>query len=504
MSLIVVSNRLPISLERQSERRWQLEPGSGGLVTAMAPVLRDRGGRWVGWAGIADASGSSLDQALEQASRGTGYRLEPVQLDGDDVRDYYEGFSNEVVWPLFHDQAGRCRFMPEYWYRYLEVNRKFARAIARNSSEDDYIWVHDYHLMHVGQSLRQQGGQRRLGFFMHIPFPPVDLFVKLPWREKILEALLEYDLIGLQTMRDRRNFLECLERLDRRLKPSGRGPVVTLKVGQRNVRVGSFPISIDFKDFVKTARTREVQASAARIRSALAGQEIMLSVDRLDYSKGIPERLEGLRAALRKYPDLSGKLTLIQIVVPSRERVEQYQLLKAQVEQLVGEINGEFTRPGWVPVQHIYRSFSRADLVAYYAAADIGLITPLKDGMNLVSKEYCACRTNDDGVLILSEFAGSASQLHRGALLINAHDREGTASAIYDAFGMSPDERHARMRRLRTNIRNQDIFWWVDTFLQTAFGRQLGDLPTLEEYPRLASSFGAEPGSPALRHGRIH
>ncbi len=475
--LVAVSNRLPIKLVETPDG-WDVRPGSGGLVTALAPVLKNRGGLWIGWPGITEEEEgpASLDFAFEQV----GYQLHMVGLKASEIRDFYYGFSNEVLWPLFHDLLTRCNFVPAYWYANLDVNAKFAETVARSSREGDYIWVHDYHLMRVAHSLRSMGVARRMGFFLHIPFPPAEVFLKLPWREHILQALLEYDLIGFQTMRDRRNFIQCLQQISRDVRIRGRGSVVSLTFGGREVRVGSFPISIDFGYFAGRAASQEVADRAWFIHEELPERQIILGVDRLDYTKGIPERLEAFRNALSRYPDMVGKITLIQVVVPSREEIPEYQSLKARIERLVGEINGQFTRSGWVPIHYLYRHLSQEELLAYYRSAEIALITPLKDGMNLVAKEYCACALEENGVLILSEFAGAAAELQRGALMVNPFDIEGVADAIYQAFTMDVEERRARMGRLRDIIRRRDIFWWVDSFLRAAFARKLGDFPAMD------------------------
>jgi len=480
--LIVVSNRLPFTLGRQADGSWKIRSGSGGLVTALLPLLRDRGGTWIGWPGTSEGSGD-LEAALTQATHDAGYALKPVALTAEEVHNFYLGFSNEIVWPLFHDMHSLCNFRPEYWRTYLNVNRKYAEVVAANSDGSDFVWVHDYHLMHVASELRRLGNRARLGFFLHIPFPPLDIFVKLPWRFPLLRALLEYDMIGFQTLRDQRNFLQCVRTLVKEAHVHGSGQVLAVDVNGHEVRCGSFPISIDYNTFVKNASQPEVTDKVAELKSLLPNNQLVLGVDRLDYTKGIPDRLEAFRNALVRYPELHERITLIQVVVPSRVDIPQYHELKTRIERLVGEINGQFTHPGgWVPIHYVFRSLARADLLAYYQAAQIALVTPLKDGMNLVAKEFCACSIEEDCVLILSEFAGAAAQLQRGALLVNPYDIEGMADAIHHAFIMPVKERGARMRRMRRAIREQDIFWWVDSFLRAAIAKELSDFPLPEDY----------------------
>ncbi len=480
--LVAVSNRLPMKLYQQ-DGQWRTTPGSGGLVTALAPVLKNRGGLWIGWPGAADLTDPEvLQEVMWQASRESGYRFHPVNLSAEDVQGYYYGFANEVIWPLFHDLQGRCNFVPEYWRSYQEVNHKFAAVIARNCREDDYLWIHDYHLMGVAQALGEMDLRIPSGFFLHIPFPPLDIFLKLPWRGQILQALMEFDLIGFQTLRDRRNFLLCVQHLLPAARVSGRGMVVTLRAGEREVRVGHFPISIDFDSFAGAAAAREVSDRAWYFHEQFAERQIILGVDRLDYTKGIPERLEAFRRALIRYPELQEQVSLLQVVVPSREDVPAYQALKADIERLISQINGQFTRQGWVPIHYMYRTLSQEELLAYYRTADIGLVTPLKDGMNLVAKEYCACNIEENGVLILSEFAGVASQFYRWALMVNPYDVETVADVIYEAVNMDLEQRRPRMTKLRENVKRHDIFWWVDAYLQAGTAKQLGDFLTLDEY----------------------
>jgi trehalose 6-phosphate synthase len=470
--LIVVSNRLPFAFTRGAGGRWRAEAGSGGLVTALLPVLRHRGGTWIGWPG-APGPARDFSAALAAAGREAGYKLVAVPLGAAEVRDFYQGFSNEVIWPLFHDLASMCNFDAAYWRTYCEVNRKYAKAVRRRAAPGDFIWVHDYHLMNLAAELRRYAIRSRLAFFLHIPFPAPDMFLKLPWRAPLLDALLEFDLIGFQTARDRRNFLACAQALGREVRPE---------------RTGHFPISIDYNAFMRRAAAGDVAAKARELHQLLPKRKLVLGVDRLDYTKGIALRLRAFQDLLLRYPDMRARVSLIQVVVPSREDIPQYREMKTEIEQLVSRINGAFARPGgWVPVWYEYRSLSRLELLAYYRAADIALITPLKDGMNLVAKEYCACSIEEDCVLILSEFAGAAAQLAAGALLVNPFDLQGVAEAIRVAYAMPAEERAARMRRMRRSIRGEDVFWWVDSFLRAAIARDLRDFP-LPQRPGAAAA----------------
>ncbi len=482
--LIVVSNRLPFVITKGEEGEWRMRPGSGGLVTALHPVLRDRGGTWVGWPGAVENSNEIL-KLLDGARENAGYALRPVFLTEGELHGFYFGFANEIIWPLFHDLQDHCNFDPNYWKIYHQVNRKYAQTIAEGNLESDFIWVHDYQLMTVGMELRSLGVKSKTAFFLHIPFPALDIFTKLPWRITLLQALLHYDLIGFQTLRDRRNFIQCIRALvkDVMIQGKSQSQIVTACLGNRQVRLGSFPISIDFNMFMRHSAKKEVTEKANQIRESLSGRQLILGMDRLDYTKGIISRLKAFQNALERYPDLQSKVTLVQVVVPSREEVPKYNALKREIEQLVGEINGKFTDPaGWVPIHYVFRHMDRTELLAYYRAAQIALVTPVKDGMNLVAKEYCTSSIEEDCVLILSEFAGAAAQMQGGALLVNPNDIEGVADSIYRAFTMPQDERRMRMRRLRRSIRLHDVFWWVSSFLRAAIAKDLSDFPFPQDY----------------------
>jgi trehalose 6-phosphate synthase len=482
--LVVVANRLPVALHQDSAGEWHSERSCGGLVTALSPVLRERGGVWIGWPGTVEEDGADLDAALSSA--GAGYALAPVALTAVERDKFYQGFSNEIIWPLFHDLQSRCNFDPSYWDAYEQVNRKFAHVTAGVARPGDDIWVHDYHLINLASALREMGVRSPVGFFLHIPFPPPDIFLKLPWREQILRGLLAYSLIGFQTVRDRHNFAQCVQALLPDAAVEGRGQVVTVRAAGRAVRLGAFPIGIDEREFADLAEQPEVTDAARHMRAALQDRQLIFGIDRLDYTKGIPQKLEAFRRALIRYPELRGAVTFTQVVVPSRTGIPEYDDLKTRIEQLVGEINGQFTEPGWVPIHYWYRSLDRVELAATYRASDIALITPLKDGMNLVAKEYCACRPGG-GALILSEFAGAAAQLGESALLVNPYDVNGVADAIYRAWTMGEEEQRRRMRGMRRSIRRHDIFWWVDAFLAARQARS-SDAEMLADAPLRSSS----------------
>lgn len=466
--LVVVSNRLPVSI-RETNGKMNAAPSSGGLVSALTPILAEQGGTWIGSTGSASLGAehdARVRKVLAETTRQASYHYLPVFLSAEEQSNFYEGFSNEIIWPLFHDLQSRCNFSPRYWEFYQRVNQRFAAATLKAARPGDAIWIQDYQLMDVARQMRSSRPEAQLAFFMHIPFPAPDIFEKLPWRKPILEALLEHDLLGLQTLRDERNLIACIRAFLPSAAMEREHEVRRITYRGRRSRVQSFPISVDFPQFARSAASKPVTERAAEIRSQLNGVRIALGVDRLDYTKGIPERLRAFATLLRDYPATRGRISLYQIVVPSRETITGYRNLMHEIERLVTHINGEQSQPGWVPIHYVHRSLPREELLAHYRAASMALVTPLKDGMNLVAKEYCAARTDNDGVLILSEFAGAAPELSRGALLVNPYDELGVAAAIARALAMDPAEQRRRMLRMRTWIRRHDILRWRDSFFQ--------------------------------------
>lgn len=465
MRILYVSNRLPIVVEK-TEAGWAGRPGSGGLVTALVPVLKRWGGVWIGWPGVAGADPAALDQLLADFAHREGFSLAPVPLTAEDYEQFYQGFCNEIIWPLFHDLQSHCNFKPEYWTSALKVEQTFADVIQRSAEPEDLIWVQDYHLMGLGKALFDRGLHNKLAFFLHIPFPPPDIFCKLPWRMEVLDGLLHYAVIGLQTQRDLKNLSDCVHKLlpgvEQRLTPRQ----LRMQVDDRPSVAGVFPIGIDYEEFANAAAEPAVEQRVAELRQNYPGQQVLLGVDRLDYTKGVPNRLKSFGLAMERFPDLHRKVTLVQVVIPSREAVPEYKDLKAEIERQVAQINGKYTQAGWVPIHYIFRHVERNELLAWYRLADIALVTSLKDGMNLVAKEYCACQIDENGVLVLSEFAGASEQLGRWAVLVNPYDFGWMADAIQLAVMMTPDERRPAMEKLRTNVREQNVHWWLSQFLK--------------------------------------
>jgi trehalose 6-phosphate synthase len=444
--LVVVANRLPV---HRAADGWETSPG--GLVSALMPLLQRRKGVWVGWAG--SAAGDLPPFAHD------GLFNVPVPLSDGEVRDYYEGFSNSTLWPLYHDACQQPQFHRHWWRPYLAVNERFARVAAEQAAPGGSVLVQDYHLQLVPGMLRQLRPDLRIGFFLHIPFPPVELFAQLPWRQRILEGLLGADVVGFQTKPGAQNFI----RLVNRFTPY-RGASQSIDVAGRSVEAREFPISIDYEKIDRLAADPATIRRAEEIRSELGPNRVlMLGVDRLDYTKGIDQRLRALQELLRAGRRTVDDLVLVQVSVPSREQVDEYIEVRERIETLVGSINGEFSEVGKVPVHYLRRNLPLEELVAYYVAADMMLVTPLRDGMNLVAKEYCAARRDDTGILVLSEFCGSAHELER-AVFVNPHDIDGMATTIERAISMPRGEQIRRMRTLRQRVRKRTVYDWADDF----------------------------------------
>ena len=449
--IVVASNRLPFTFQRTS-KGLERRPSPGGLVSALEPVLRKRGGTWIGWPGTDVREGEQL------STRGEAYRICPVLLSETEIARYYHGFSNRTLWPMLHSMPVRARFDTREWESYQRVNERFGAVTAEEATDAGLVWVQDYHLMLAPSRIRKELPDARLAFFMHVPFPPHDVFRVLPWDKELLRGLLACDLIGFHVRSYAQNFLDCVERsLGARVDRDAQ----LVEYGDLTTRVGAFPLGIEFSLFESLA------VGAPKKRES--DQKIVLGVDRLDYTKGIPERILAFQRLLERYPEHREKVTLLQIAVPSRSQVAEYRKLKSEIDELVGNVNGRFATAYWSPIQYLYRSFSQRQLAAIYRDADVALVTPLRDGMNLVAKEYVACQVDDPGVLILSSLAGAADTM-REALLVNPVDIDGTAEALHRALTMEEEVRRSRLAALRRRERRDNVDAWVDSFLRRALG----------------------------------
>ncbi|GAA3762466.1 hypothetical protein GCM10022240_13780 [Microbacterium kribbense] len=451
--LVVVANRLPV--DRDDDGGWRTSPG--GLVTALEPVMRHAKGAWVGWGGQPD-----LD--LEPFEFDDTH-LVPVSLSAGEIAQYYEGFSNETIWPLYHDVIAVPRYRREWWNAYVAVNTRFADAAVAVAAPGATVWVQDYQLQLVPQLVRERRPDVTIGYFHHIPFPAYGLFSQLPWRRQVLEGLLGADVIGFQRVADAGNFARAVHR-QLRYETRARGIRIPRPDGTTRIAIAkAFPISIDTASYVEMARRPEIQKRAREIRAELGNPEkILLGVDRLDYTKGIRHRMKAFGELLREDRLQVEDATLVQVASPSRERVVAYIQLREEIELTVGRINGTYDTMGHTAIRYLHQAFPREEMVALYLAADIMLVTALRDGMNLVAKEYAAARIDNLGVLVLSEFTGASDEL-TGAIRINPHDIEGLKDAIMQAVEMPRDEQRRRMRKLRKRVQDHDVEAWSRGYL---------------------------------------
>jgi trehalose 6-phosphate synthase/phosphatase len=456
--VVVVSNRLPLTLKRVGDG-WRTERSTGGLATAMGPILARSEGIWIGWSGeSSDSNDDKRQKVLDRWRERDGYIA--VEIPSETAHHFYEGFSNQTLWPLLHQFPLRTEFGSEGWKAYVETNRLFCERILEHLRPDDHVWIHDYQLMLLPQLLREAAPEARIGFFLHIPWPPADVFRILPRREEILQGLLGADYLAFHTHGYLQHFRASLLRILGLESQMDR-----VEVGGRFARLEALPIGIapeEFTDLLDGDATTSKHLAALRQR--FTGQQILLAVDRLDYTKGIPERLRTFHRLLEKSPELREKVVLIQVAVPSRERIPSYRELRREVDALVGRTNGVYGTATWTPVVYLRRAIPKQELVALYAAADVGWVTPLRDGMNLVAKEFIACQRGESGVLVLSEFAGAAAEMGE-AFLVNPYDEERTADVLERALLLPAGERRERMSALYRRVLRNNVFAWGERFL---------------------------------------
>jgi len=464
----IVSNRLPFSIKEDGEK-VHLEASVGGLATGMKSIYKDYGGNWIGWTGVDCESVEKekldqIDQLFKQE------KCSSVHLNEEEIHLFYEGFSNRTIWPLFHYFTQYADFDKEQWEVYQNVNQKFADAALDTLEDGDAIWVHDYQLMLVPEMIKSKKPNVTVGFFLHIPFPSYEVFRILPWRNEIIKGMLGADLIGFHTYDYERHFFSCVRRLF--------GYEISfnqIHVEERIIIADSFPMGIDYEKFVKSAQEislkpvvekSELHKELEKYFLTLPDRKLILSIDRLDYTKGIPNRLKAFQRFLEKYPEFRQKVTLIMLAVPSRGQVDHYQMLKREVDELVGKINGEYGTINYTPIWYFYRSLPFNNLIELYSSCDIALITPVRDGMNLVAKEYVASRINNTGVLILSEMAGVAKEMGE-ALIINPVDADDMADSIQQALTMPMEEQKSRMTYMKDRIQRYDVFKWASEFVKS-------------------------------------
>jgi trehalose 6-phosphate synthase/phosphatase len=455
--LLVMSNRAPIRVIREGARE-RIEPTVGGVGSTFLRLLEKHGGLWIAWSG-----GQRVPRRMQMPRHDPRFAMLFAPLSERDISHYYYGMCNRGLWPLMHFMTPNCHFEKLHWRHYERVNRMFAEMAAAELSCGDVLWVQDFHLALTPRFIRELKPDVPIGIFWHVPFPPEQLFRIFPWRREYLRGMLGSDLIGFHTQSYARHFLNSCERILDLPVDRERGEV---SVDGRQVRVGSFPLGIPADYFAELALSERVRQRASRIRQGIRSDIVVLGVDRLDYTKGLLERLLGFEFFLETNPAYHKRVTLVLIAVPSRTKVSDYAMLKRQLDELVGRVVGRFSSEGWVPIRYLYTQFGAEELVAYYRAADIALLTPLRDGMNLVAKEYVASHVTDDGVLILSEFAGAAEELTE-ALLVNPYNLDEVARRLKQAIEMKPTEKAARLRALRAKVHSNNLDCWSESFLNT-------------------------------------
>ena len=453
---IIVSNRLPVKILRDSEGKLAYRASAGGLATGLSSIYRQENNLWIGWPGTHLQSEKDKEQTTEELGL---HNMLPVFLTPQEIHDYYEGFSNETLWPTFHYFIEHTMYNEDHWKTYCEVNQKFCDQVIEVAGPEDTIWVHDYHLLLLPELLRQKLPEASIGLFLHIPFPSFEVFRLLPWRQQLLDGMLGSDLIGLHTYDDMRHFLSAVNRL--RFLGNKRGQILK---GTRSITIDSFPMGIDYDKYAAAAASPDTLSREVKYRTSLDDCKIMISIDRLDYSKGIPSRLKCFDSFLEQFPEYQGKLSFLMVVVPSRDSVDKYKDLKEEVDLLVGRINGKYGTVNWTPIHYFYRSFSLADLSAFYRMADVALVTPMRDGMNLVAKEYVASRLDKKGVLILSEMAGASKELSE-AIIVNPNDKQQMVEAIHQALTTPEEQQRKSMDLMQTTLRHYNIDHWVNLFL---------------------------------------
>ncbi|NPU99801.1 MAG: bifunctional alpha,alpha-trehalose-phosphate synthase (UDP-forming)/trehalose-phosphatase [Brevinematales bacterium] len=456
--IVMVSNRLPVKLSK-TNNRININFSAGGLATGLSSFFESRPALWVGWSGI-NSERLTEHEKTDIMDKMSAKGMYPVHLSRREVEQYYYGFSNKTLWPLFHYFQLLAKYEGSYWNEYVNVNRKFADAVIAQIKPDDIVWIHDYQLLLLPAMIREKYPDIPIGFFLHIPFPVYDIFRLLPWRRELLDGMMGADLIGFHTYDYVSYFLDCLRNILGMEHNLGQ-----VRMGNRAVKIDTFPMGIDYRKYRDSAGLPEVKKEAAKMRAEMKDKKILLSVDRLDYTKGIIQRIESFEYFLDKYPGYREKITLILVVSPSRDGIEDYISIKKVVEEKVGALNGKYGSIGWDPVKYFYRTMSFTEMMALYTVADIGLVTPLRDGMNLVAKEYIAVCEDGHGVLILSEFAGSAKELGE-AIQVNPYNYEEVAEAIARALRMSHPEQEMYLQAMHQRLEAYNITQWAEDFLE--------------------------------------
>ncbi len=466
-NIILVSNREPYIHEYTTDGKIKLKKAFGGLVTALDPLMQENGGTWIAWgSGSADFDVSNGEQKVNVGTTTKRYTLKRIYLSEEEESLFYKGYANSVLWPLFHVFIEKMKINEKLWKTYRKVNQRFADAILDEIDENTFVWIHDYHLALVPYFVKNNVPDAKIAYFWHIPWPPWEIFGTLPQRDEILTGLLHADILGFHTNSYKKNFLRCCKRK----------PDVTLRndfvhYNSQETKITALPLGIDFSSFAGKDGENEIQIEAKRLKEANDVDSIILGIDRLDYTKGILNRLKAFEYFLKTYKEFHEKVVLIQIATPSRYEIDEYYNMKRNIDETVGRINAKYRTANWTPVKYFFKRIPQTLLLGYYQVSDVALLTPLRDGMNLIAKEYIATRKKE-GVIILSEFAGASEQLNE-AIIVNPYDISSTANALKTAITMPSEEKKNRFRELKIKVKKYNSAWWLDQFMEECNSRYL-------------------------------
>ena len=477
-NLILVSALLPVTVKEIKRGEYEVNISPGGLITTLVQSVKGKNVRWFGWYGFKKHS-KKIEELIVESGKERGLDLQPVSLSEDEVENFFNMFSNGVIWSLFHTFVQYCRFNEEYWHYYKKVNEKFAQRIIRFIKRNTVVWVHDYHFFLLPQYIKSKK-KVRINFFLHIPFPSPELFLKLPWRKEIIDGMLSFDFIGFHTEIDKRNFIESV-RCIYPVKERKHVYYTDLHVRDKRVRVASIPISIDFKKYEETAKGKDVESIYREIRKKYKETFLILSIDRIDYTKGLVEKLNGYKRFLEKYPEYRRKTVMLVSTAPNIKKLPEYELLEKEFHHRIAEINGTIGTEDWRPVLFINKRLSFNELIAYYRASDICFITPIRDGLNIVCKEYAASNLDLRGAIILSEFAGASTEIGEYVYLVNPYDTENMADTIKKVLEDDKEVKRKKMEDLREHVSKFNIYWWSDTYFKLSEGKGVEEFPLLKE-----------------------
>ncbi len=479
-NIILVSALLPVSVKDIKKGEYEVSISPGGMITTLSQSIKDRKVKWFGWYGFKKHS-RKIEELVINTGRDKGLDLAPVSLTEDEVEKFFNMFSNGVIWPLFHGFVEYCRFEESYWNYYRKVNEKFAQKILASIKRDSTVWVHDYHFFLLPKYIKAKNQNAKVNFFLHIPFPSPELFLKLPWRKEIVEGMLNFDFIGFHTEVDKTNFTEVVKQIYP-VKERVYKNYVDIFINERKVRVSAIPISIDFKKYEDTAKSKEVESLYRDLKEKYKNMFLILSIDRIDYTKGLVEKLNAYKRFLEKYPEYRKKVVMLVSTAPNVKKLPEYELLEKEFHHKIAEINGTIGTEEWRPVLFINKRLAFKELIAYYRASDVCFIASIKDGLNIVCKEFAASNIDHTGTILLSEFAGASTEIGKYVQLINPYDTESTADAIKTALEQNKKEKEKNMKNLRKHIEEFNIFWWVDAYFKLSEGKKLDKFPELSNY----------------------